>query len=643
MQSEAMRHRKKQINSCGSCRRRKTKCDRRKPSCSACLHKRLKCEYASKNRRENSLKAVGISSCLPATDQRSCSNNSGLRSVSYVSKKNGKIIYYGPTSFRCAIGGTSLETHFLPIWSQIKIVRKKWKAEHQYSTQTNVNFISTSLSLITGGSVLEALCASLPDIALVKKELENFFASPFYSSVPLVDPFKVLESIDRYGVRNGRIMSFGLEDNKNYFMVAIITEILSITYFQGKLPPAVDLFHNLLLSDIRGKHLFVERVQFLMLRYIGCKIEGYIVSDDSTLRNLVQMAYTTSLNIGLHRVENYNNFKDKAKNLSVLWNFTLFCDFEISFSMGLPLCIPQDAEGFFVKQEWVEKFQDKDLSLFVDCTTVLRETIGELHTRTTCTDLEIIIWRLKGFYSKKFGPIHLSVIPEYNILKDFKVLIVKLSVLQVISNYSLLGLNLRGMYLCELQQNALICQLASMKMLMDNLKACFIPSESIHSDFFEIHTFAVIYCFHAVSPRATTELFSIIMKAALYEDYHLHSEEKIDRVHQEAKDFGNIFRKITFLQNGGSEKKIDSSTALALIQSLHEMLSKDTTKDLFEFMSHSYTFIISDSLIQLMSSAVKMLLEANKSLELSSLDSNTAHASLFEPMVDFFFDDDFFF
>lgn len=153
----------------------------------------------------------------------------------------------------------------------------------------------------------------------------------------------------------------------------------------------------------------------------------------------------------------------------------------------------------------------------------------------------------------------------------------------------------------------------------------------------------MIYCFHAVSPRATTELFSIIMKAALYEDFHLHSGEKIDRVHHEAKDFENIFRKVTFLQNGGLEKKIDSSTALALIQSLHEMLSKDTTKDLFEFMSHSYTFIISDSLIQLMSSAVKMLLEANKSLELWSLDSNTAHASLFEPMVDFFFDDDFFF
>lgn len=77
-------------------------------------------------------------------------------------------------------------------------------------------------------------------------------------------------------------MSFRRGQNKNHFMMGIIIEILSITYFQEKLPPALDFFHNLLLSDIQGKYLFVERVQFLMLRYTDCKIERYIVSDDST-------------------------------------------------------------------------------------------------------------------------------------------------------------------------------------------------------------------------------------------------------------------------------------------------------------------------------------------------------------------------
>lgn len=114
------------------------------------------------------------------TKQWSCFHNSGLQSLSFVSRKNGRISFYGPTSFGCAIGGTALEAHFLPTWSQIKNIRKEWKAEHQYSTQTNVNFLSSSPSLITGGSVLEALCAYLPDVALIEKLSEDFFDGSFY-------------------------------------------------------------------------------------------------------------------------------------------------------------------------------------------------------------------------------------------------------------------------------------------------------------------------------------------------------------------------------------------------------------------------------------------------------------------------------
>lgn len=491
--------------------------------------------------------------------------------------------------------------------------------------------------------MLGALCAYLPDIAIILKSLKNFFDSEFYLSLPLVDPVKIFECINASVLRDGRIVSFELGKNKNYFTIAIITEILSITYFQGKLPLALDLFHNLLLSDIQGKHLFVERVQFLMLRYTACKIEGYIVSDDSALRNLVQMAYTTAVNIGLHRVENYSHFKDNAKYLSILWNFILFSDFEISFSMGLPLCITQDAEVFSSKEEIAEECEDKDSILFVHGTTILRDTIRELHAQITCTDLEIIIWRLKSFYAKTFGPIHLSVVPEYNIVKDFKILIVRLSILQVISNFSLIGLKLREVHFCELEQNTFICQLSSIKMLMDNLRACFNSSKDRQKNFFSIDTFTVIYCFHGISPRATTELLSAIMKAALYENDHLHVEEKNDRAHQDTTDFESIFRKINFLQGGESERRIDSSTALALAQSLHSVFSKNVAKDLFEFMSHSYTFIISDSLIQLMSSAVKLLLEGSNSSRNDSTTNNVGHSSLFEPMVDFFFDDDFFF
>lgn len=102
---------------------------------------------------------------------------------------------------------------------------------------------------MTGGYVLESSFAYLPDVYLVRKALENFFGSPFYLSVPLVDPFNVFESTDGFVVRNGRIISFGLKNNNNYFITTIIIEILFIAYIQRKLPHAVVLFHNILLSN----------------------------------------------------------------------------------------------------------------------------------------------------------------------------------------------------------------------------------------------------------------------------------------------------------------------------------------------------------------------------------------------------------
>lgn len=49
--------------------------------------------------------------------------------------------------------------------------------------------------------MLEAFCAYLPDFALIRKLLEDFFDCSFYSSVPLVDRVKA-ESNDACILRN---------------------------------------------------------------------------------------------------------------------------------------------------------------------------------------------------------------------------------------------------------------------------------------------------------------------------------------------------------------------------------------------------------------------------------------------------------
>lgn len=655
--------RNKVIRTCDNCRRRKIKCDRKEPACSACRQRSLICEYKSKRnevkegqktplRGNNNLHLhPRLNNILDFRDkgQEKELNQTTFRNLKYVSNEGGRVIFYGPTSFRNVIRITSLEAHFVPFWNSFEDTRKRWKEEHQHLSlrRTNTNFTHMPLCLITSGSILEALCTCLPNFDKIVEIVKTFFESEFFTSLPFIDPTKVFQDLNSFLVHDSRITSFNLEKKDNLCKLAIITEILSVVYFQDKVPAAVELFHSIVISSIGPKSLFLEKIQFLMLRYIVCRIEGIIHPDDVSLRNLVNMAHINATAIGLHQTENYHYFRDGPKYLSTLRTFILFADFEVAFSLGSPLSINEGAESILFCQTNTEcdKLEDS-LSVFARRVLFLREIMVELYERTTESGLETIIYTLKLFYIETFGPILSDIVSGQNTIRDYKVLILKLSTLQVISNLSLISLSLRDEASYELERNTLLCQLLSMKLVIDNLQTRLVSFKTSKKDFLNVGLFTITYSFHSIAPRAAVDLFSVIVRAAIFEKSHHHlRQEKYSHCH-DITDFENILKRMDFLREGEMELHLDFSTALDLLETLHHFYLGGASSGFLRISSRSYISKITDVFIPSIKTAIEILLENDETLEKNAekqSHESTTYTPFFEDLFDFFFDDDLLF
>lgn len=652
--------RNKIIRTCDNCRKRKIKCDRKRPACSACHQRRLLCEYngrsnKGKERRLPSdqddnlllLSDLNNHSNIRAEDQDKEFDRRTFRSLNYVRNKNGRVNFYGPTSFRNVIYITSLETYFMKFWSSLKEVREKWKEEHECLSfrRKSANFTHMPLCLITSGSILEAVCTCLPNFDKIVEVVKMFFESEFFISLPFIDRNKVYQYLNSFQLDEFRIASLKTGSKDNIYQLAIITEILSVVYFRDKVPATVELFHNIVLSSIDGKSSFLEKVQFLMLRYFVHKIEGVILPDNTSLRNLVNMAYVTATDIGLHQTENYLSFRDDSKHLSALWAFMLFADFEVSFSVGSPLHISEEAKIMAFYQTSAEDVGPEDsLLVFVYRILFLREIIAELYGPTTISDLEAIIYKLKLFYIKTFGPIIFNIVSEQNTVKDFKVLILKLSTLQIISNLSLISLSQKETSY-ELKRNTYLCQFSSVKLLIDNLKNYLYSSKMLNKDLLNIKLFGLSYSFHSIAPRTAVDLFSVIIRAAILEKFHHQSDQGKYAYCHNVTDFENILKGINFLHVEETEIHINCSTALELLQTIHSYFLDCASSEFLESSSYSYISTINTIFIPSIKIATETLLKDMGTLDEDiekEPNGSIAYSPLPESFFDFIFEDSLF-
>ncbi|AQZ13974.1 hypothetical protein BZL39_F06080 [Zygosaccharomyces parabailii] len=651
--------RNKLTKACNNCQRRKIKCDRNTPSCSACLEKEFRCLYNVKVEQIRRAETHGLtrSQLIAKVEQLTTQLNekyenrssNALCDLNYVSCKHGRVLSYGATSFRCTVTSSVLRPHFSRLWKKIKITRNQWKKKHRYSMEIEANSIEMPLSYITPDSIVEGLCTSLPCLESIVEGIRAFFESRLFSHFAIIDPCKVSSDVSNCLIRvqkpsgASRITAFELGEKKNYYRIGIITEILCLVYYKDRVPPSIGLFHKFITSFVLGKASYLERVQFFMLRYIYRNVTGFTGGDGGSCTTLVTLAFSTAIHIGLHKIESHSYFRDDPTYLSNLWVSILYADFEVSFSIGSPLHIGEDYVDNFSRKANFSSNQSSTKA-FVSSVLFLRKIMAELYAPFPNPDLEIIISKLKIFYSTNYKPISFYLKKQ---TIEFQKLLIMLFVLQLISNLCLIRISLLGYNHFEMEQDVLFCQLSSLKLLLGNLQAeydVFQGSEDSQGDSNSMDLSLALYLYHCMIPRITHELFSILSKTALAECARYQPNENCVIYHDRRVSLEDFLVLLESYPNGRKDLQFKAITAATFLDTIYQAFLESCSEELLLRLHQSYLFVLSNTFIVSTKEAIQSIVSASHIEETEKADTykiGGLEESLFEPIIDFFYDEDF--
>lgn len=641
-----MQKKNKPSKTCANCQRKKIKCDRKVPACTACSERGYSCVYnvkihhPQKNYLE-SLKKPELVSTIEKLKmelekkQKPTSKRNPLADFTYVSSKNGRVICYGSTSFRFAVRSPSLIPHFAQLWEKIKTIRNRWKQENHFLLEVESNSIETPLCFVTAGSILEGLCAVMPNFEKVMECLYIFFNSDLFQSFAIMDPSKVLSDAQSCLVRDknilagSRIKSFELGDKKNYYRIGIITQILCLVYYKNRVPLQLRFFHNAITSLVLSKASYLERVQFFMLRYMYANITGVTVGDGGTCTSLVMSAFSTAVHIGLFKEEVYGYFRDDSVYLHNLWAWILYADFETSFAVGSPLQIGQEFE-------YQGDIELGGFRMFNDSVLFFRRIIRQIYLPYCTPNLGTLISELKTFFNLRFGTLSSYLDRGRAVCLPFNKLLVILFVLQMISNLSIIEGNLLKKDSFNLQQNTLYCQLTSLKLVLDNLNSTFESCGYLKQT--EQHNYSVKFSlalclYHCIMPRLTHELFSALSKQALSENYDSYVKTNV----LFKVDLHDFLKHIVFYEKNVPESKVNTLTAVGFLDTIHQNFVNASSEEMFSRLRQSYLFVLSDTFLVSTRSAIEGMLKKD---EIQQIISNDFDKLLTEPITDFFHDED---
>lgn len=440
-QASVIRKRRKVIKSCLFCRKRKLKCDHKKPKCSTCAARNLpECVYVEKFTHEidpdvflSSTPNVELAGRIKELEAELATYRSNAHAAQsdknpilrngFLSQKNsGRSIMFGPTSFRQNVNSHIPKFHesFRAIWKNLKKERMKWKILNDYSTLAEISVIERS-PINSSKSVIQAVCDILPSYEDIQQLLEIFFESNLFHSFQILDPQKVLRDFQQCFVRGPRNPSTGKSpvivlrptSKKNYYSIGVVTEILCLTYYLETVPAEIDTFARYLTSFVTAKVFYIERVQFFMLRYLYKSLVGGTGGDMSHAAILINLAATTAIHMGLYQninelYKSSETFCGSIASLETLWDWILFADLEVAFALGVPLRI---SDEHFDKQLLMSP-QSGTNFLFKKTVIKLRGVLRAVRDQHKAPDLRLLLVSLQNFVEENFKPLSFFLNPE---------------------------------------------------------------------------------------------------------------------------------------------------------------------------------------------------------------------------------------
>ncbi|AMD22558.1 HHL212Wp [Eremothecium sinecaudum] len=439
---KVVKTRRKVSKSCVFCRKRRVKCDKARPKCSTCIAKGLpECVYLSEfthdvNSRElfSSTPNVELLIRIDQLETELARMKSELTPLMYpqqqekgetvdplnklsrfhlVIEKQGRTIFYGPTSYRAVVASVSprFYKYFTSIWKYLRKTRSTWKKANQYSAMSELDMIETPILTGNARSILEALCLCLPSYEVVERALNLAFKSPFYRNLSFLDRDKVMQDFYTCFMKGTNDLLTGESPiirliptgKKNYYTVGVIVVLLCIIHFGNHVPLDVELFIKYLSTSFNGKVFYVERVEFFVLRFYYRNLFGKNGGDCIHTVFFAEEAITTAIHMGFHKdindlYKNHPVYKDRILYLENLWHWVLFIDVEVSLSMGVPLHISEK----FVTSESILDRNTGSLYFLKEVIVKFRSILNRIYSPVGTPDLKALIEEIREFVRRNY-------------------------------------------------------------------------------------------------------------------------------------------------------------------------------------------------------------------------------------------------
>ncbi|SCU77667.1 LANO_0A00958g1_1 [Lachancea nothofagi CBS 11611] len=427
-----VKKRRKAIKQCLFCRKRKLKCDKKKPMCTTCVSRGLtECVYVEQfgpdltsselfkttPNLELLNKIKELEEELRNLKEGGPNQGKGINplpKVQIVMNKGDRTIFYGCTSLKVNLSESRLkyDTYYAMVWRKIKEERRRWKATSGYSTLKEV----TAIELVPeiGLSVLDAMCRTLPSYERIEQILHQFFEDTLSAGFQVVDPTSVFKNLKKCFITGPKDMITGTHPiahlapgfKKNYYSIGVITEIITLVRYNVPISQAMDCFNKFLLSSVTAKVFFIERVQYIFLRRLYMMVKGLTGGDHSNTALITNLLSSTALHVGLHgdikklfaTGETSHGEPTFHENL---WLWILYADIETSTALGMPPKIP-DA---FINYELIESESYGSVPLLQKIIRPMRQILNEIHEKDKLPDLDAMTERVRGILRAEFRPI----------------------------------------------------------------------------------------------------------------------------------------------------------------------------------------------------------------------------------------------
>ncbi|CAI4809855.1 ALI_collapsed_G0052200.mRNA.1.CDS.1 [Saccharomyces cerevisiae] len=640
--------RRKPIKSCAFCRKRKLRCDQQKPMCSTCKTRgRSGCLYTEKFTHKIETKELfgstpniellkRIEDLEKRLDDKELTEKDVALSRSpfrnpyanfyYLQcKGSGRRIVYGPTSLRTHLSNDDnrFVNTYNQLWSKVKIERNRWKARHKWTMKPETQLLEGPPLENTGSDILQQVCNVLPSFEQSSKIITDFFNTELETN-------EVSEVLDKTKIINDFTSSFLPSDEllpngerriekllpstkKNYYKIGVILMILCIRHFYKNTPEEIEKFLIMLTGLSTAKVYFIERAQFLLLKYYHRELI-WACGDDSHMISLVDLLCSTAIMLGLHLnireiYKNQENIVGSMESLENLWVWIILSDFNVSLNIGR--CLAINSSYFQVDEcengeRLPKNTNNYSSTVFFDQSNscmgklkrflrLARPMLDQIYDRSAFPDLAENCKKLRNFVETEFHPI--SYYTDSELIS--KVPLREIKVLAQVLNLLLTFYSLRYLIYKEksvvLENNILQTILVSFSLVINTTILCFNLDEKHFPEFFH-HNCVHLPPFMALSlvytnflfPRASTGFCAFLYhKLTLFEKgYYLSSNIK----DQEVTDWDLSTLNIPL------DKAMNLLTAFKIHSDIFAKWSNDNNKQLRIIMARSYTFVINIAL-----------------------------------------------